>query len=225
MSAIRTLRVAPELDGVIRLGWFRMDDVDPTVASPAFERDLEALCSRLRGAYRNPASAGQRNAPVRTLYRAVGIDPTKHRPSSEALLRRVLTGKTLYRVNSVVDAANLWSLGAALPVGLYDADHLAGEIRARLGGAGEGYVGIGKGRINLEHRLMLCDEAGPFGNPSSDSWRARVRDETRRIFFVIFAPAAVGPGEMERLTGEAAELMVKHSGGVVVSRGLAMVRD
>ncbi len=213
------------LDGIIRLGWFTMDDVDPAAPSPAFEHDLESLSNRLRGEYPDPASAGPRNGPARTLYRAVGIDPTKHRPSSEALLRRVLSGKPLYRVNTVVDAANFWSLGAALPVGLYDADHLDGSILASLGGEGEGYEGIGKGWINLERRLMLRDEAGPFGNPSSDSWRARVRDETRRILFVIFAPASVGTEEMQRLTGEAEPGMVRHTGGTVVDQGVAQVRD
>lgn len=213
MRESRDIAIDRRVAEKVRLGWFGVAGVDPAAPSTAFEAELEALAAELRGRYPEPASAGERNRPARVLYRAVGIDPTRHRPSSEALLRRVITGKPLYRVNTVVDAANLWSLGAALPVGLYDAERLVGAVRAGIGGEGEGYDGIGKGRINVGGRLMLRDDEGPFGNPSADSWRTRVRGETRKVLFVIFAPAEVGPGEMERLAAGASQLMARHSGG------------
>jgi len=213
MPDVPDIAIEPPVEETVRLGWFLAHGVDPTACSPLFEEELEALAGALRQRYPDPASAVERNRPARVLYRGVGIDPTKHRPSSEALLRRVLSGKPLYRVNTVVDAANLWSLGAALPVGLYDVERLKGALRAGLGAEGEGYQGISKGRINVEGRLMLRDSEGPFGNPSADSWRTRVQDDTSCVLFVIFAPAMVGPGEMERLATEAAVLMSRHVGG------------
>ncbi len=224
MNEILKISIDPALAGTIRLGWFRMDGVAPQGPTDLLDADLEALSSRLRQEYATPTDAGSRNRPVRVLYRAVGIDPTKYRPSSEALLRRVLTGKPLYRINRVVDGANICSLEAALPVGLYDTDQLQGDLLAGLGAAGDGYEGIGKGRVNLEGRLMLADDLGPFGNPSSDSFRTRVRDETRNILFIFFAPAEVSHNHLERVTGEAADRMAGYTDGHLLGQGIKPVR-
>jgi DNA/RNA-binding domain of Phe-tRNA-synthetase-like protein len=224
MNEILKISIDPALAGTIRLGWFRMDGVAPQGPTEPLDTDLEALSSRLRQEYATPAEAGPRNRPARVLYRAVGIDPTKYRPSSEALLRRVLTGKPLYRINRVVDGANICSLEAALPVGLYDTDLLRGDLLAGLGGPGDGYEGIGKGRVNLEGRLMLADHQGPFGNPSSDSFRTRVRDETRNILFIFFAPAETSHTALERITGEAADRMAGYTGGHLLGQGIEPVR-
>src|SRR5207237_3024125 len=85
------------------------------------------------------------SSPARDLYRRTGEDPTKLRPSSEALLRRVLRGEALYRINSLVDTCNLCSLEFLLPIGLYDADRIQGTVTVRLGAQGEGYDSLGKG--------------------------------------------------------------------------------
>src|SRR6476469_6720584 len=103
-------------------------------------------------------------AAVRTMYKRVGLDPTKTRPSSEALLRRVRKGDTLPRINSLVDVCNWCSLEFQLPYGLYDAVHVAG-------------------------RLTLADARGPFGNPTSDSARTMVTTSTTSAIVVVFAPA------------------------------------
>lgn len=219
-----TISIDPVLDGVIRLGWFCLDGVDPVATPPTFETDLERLRTHLRGEYTVPADAAPRNRLARVLYRTVGIDPTKNRPSSEALLRRVLTGKPLFRVNSVVDAANFCSLEAALPVGLYDLDRMEGDVRAGLGTAGDGYPGISKGRINLEGKLALFDRKGPFGNPSADSFRTRIREESRRILFIYFAPAELSGEDLERVTLEACSRMAAWTGGREAGRGMVPVR-
>src|SRR5438067_13934384 len=84
-------------------------------------------------------------APARALYRKFGTDPTRMRPSSEALLRRMKKGEPLPRVNSLVDVANAMSVQLQVPVGLYDLDKVrGGELVIRLGREGEGYAGIGK---------------------------------------------------------------------------------
>ena len=57
----------------------------------------------------------------RKLFHAIGQDPTKRRPSSEALLHRALKGKTLNPINTLVDVGNWCSLDVQLPYGLYDA--------------------------------------------------------------------------------------------------------
>ena len=132
-------------------------------------------------------------AAVRTMYKRVGLDPTKTRPSSEALLRRVRKGDPLPRINSLVDICNWCSLEFQLPYGLYDAAHVEGDVELRLGREGESYPGIRKDDVHVGGRLTLVDARGPFGNPTSDSARTMVTTETVAAIVVVFAPT-----DMER---------------------------
>jgi DNA/RNA-binding domain of Phe-tRNA-synthetase-like protein len=127
--------------------------------------------------------------PARTLYRAFGVDPTQTRPSSEALFRRAVGGKPLPRVNNAVDVCNLCSLRYLLPIGMYDLGKIEGDVLLRRGGDTESYPGIRKDEVRLHGRPVLCDAVGPFGNPTSDSLRTSVGEETRALWMVIFAPA------------------------------------
>jgi DNA/RNA-binding domain of Phe-tRNA-synthetase-like protein len=128
-------------------------------------------------------------AAVRTMYKRLGIDPTKTRPSSEALLRRVRRGDAIPRINSLVDVINWTSLEFQLSFGLYDADRISGAISMRRGREGEEYAGIRKDAVHVGGRLVLADEIGPFGNPTSDSARTMVTTATTDAVVVIYAPA------------------------------------
>ncbi len=130
-------------------------------------------------------------AAVRTMYKRVGLDPTKNRPSSEALWRRVRKGDSLPRVNSLVDVINWCSLESQLPFGLYDAGRIEGPVVLRLGHPDESYAGIRKDQVHVAGRLVLADALGPFGNPTSDSARTMVTVETTQAIVVIFAPAVL----------------------------------
>lgn len=126
---------------------------------------------------------------ARELYRRFGLDPTRVRPSSEALLRRLKKGEPLPRINSLVDVANALSVQLQVPVGLYDLDKVKGdELVVRLGGKGEGYTGIGKERVNVEGRICIADAEGPCGNPSADSARTMITTETERAAWIYFLP-------------------------------------
>ncbi len=126
---------------------------------------------------------------ARSLYRTFGVDPTKVRPSSEALLRRISKGGEFPRINSLVDVANVMSLLAQSPIGLYDLDKTKGEeLVVRVGVEGEGYEGIRKDRVNVAGRLCVADAAGPCGNPTSDSARTMITTETQRAAWIWFLP-------------------------------------
>lgn len=188
-----TLTVDASVDGVVRPAW---DVAAPIVVRERDSRMDQAL--RLAAlAMRNRPDKTDVTAAVRTMYKRVGLDPTKTRPSSEALLRRVRKGGELPRINSLVDVANWCSLESRLPFGLYDADALDGPVRLRLGGPGESYAGIRKDAVHLEGRLTLADAQGPFGNPTSDSARTMVTPATRRALIVIFGPATAAAGEID----------------------------
>jgi DNA/RNA-binding domain of Phe-tRNA-synthetase-like protein len=148
--------------------------------------------------------------PARDLYRKFGIDPTRVRPSSEALLRRLRKGEQLPRINSLVDVANAMSVQLQVPVGLYDLGRVKGdELVIRLGAPGESYVGIGKERVNVAGRICVCDAEGPCGNPSADSARTMITTETESAAWIYFLP--VGDEDIDRT----AELLAVFGRGLV----------
>lgn len=160
------------------------------LSGPALKAEIDELCARLAAAHAGrPPSEIEGLAPARRLYQAFGIDPTSTRPSSEALLRRILQGKPFPAINSAVEVCNLCSTTFLLPIGLYDSDNLRGEVVLRRGNPGESYSGIRKDAVNVVGRPVLVDGEGPFGNPTSDSARTCVTEVTVSLFMVIFAPS------------------------------------
>jgi DNA/RNA-binding domain of Phe-tRNA-synthetase-like protein len=122
---------------------------------------------------------------TRSGYKALGKDPSRYRGSAEALLRRIIGGKSFPQINNVVDIINLVSVESRLPVGLYDLDHIQGDVVFRVGRATESYKGIGKYDLNLEGLPVFCDEIGPHGSPTSDSERTMVTPATQRIAAIL----------------------------------------
>jgi DNA/RNA-binding domain of Phe-tRNA-synthetase-like protein len=183
------LTVDDALLGTLALGVLEAENVSLDPLSREFLDARDQLVQKLVGSYagRQPADIPG-VAEARSLFHRLGIDPTKTRPSSEALLRRVLQGKGLPTVNSAVDVCNLCSLEHQLPLGLYDRDKIRGAVHVRVGREGEDYDGIRKQRVHLGGRLLLADEDGPFGAPTSDSLRTSVHAGTRTLIVVLFCP-------------------------------------
>lgn len=125
---------------------------------------------------------------AREFFRAIGIDPTKRRPSSEALLNRALKNKELFSVNSLVDVGNWCSLEFLLPICIYDAGNIKGPIHLRMGRMAESYLALNGQEIHLDGRYVLADEIGPFGSPITDSLRTAVDLGTKQALLGIFAP-------------------------------------
>lgn len=186
----------------------------PIFSGPApsgLDLELTDLGARLRKRYAGLAPSEVPGlAPARELYRGLGVDPTRYRPGSEALFRRAARGKPLPRILAPVDVCTLCSLEFLLPICLYDAGRLRGRVVVRLGRAGESYPGIRKGEIRLEGRPALFDDEGPFGNPTSDSLRASVREETTSLLMVIFAPSSYPRDRMEEHVAFARDRIVTH---------------
>jgi DNA/RNA-binding domain of Phe-tRNA-synthetase-like protein len=148
---------------------------------------------------------------TRAAYKALGKDPARYRGSAEALLRRVIAGKGLPRINSVVDIINLVSVESRLSIGLYDLAHVSGDILFRVGRAGETYKGIGKYDLNLEGLPVFSDAIGPHGSPTSDSERTMVTSETKKVLAVIISFA--GKEGLDRWTQRMSELFSQHASG------------
>ena len=148
---------------------------------------------------------------TRAAYKALGKDPARYRGSAEALLRRVIAGKGLPRINNVVDVINLVSFESRLPVGLYDLANVQGDIVFRAGRAGETYKGIGKYDLNLEGLPVFCDALGPHGSPTSDSERTMVTLGTKQVIAIIISFG--GAETLPRWGQQMTELLQKHASG------------
>jgi DNA/RNA-binding domain of Phe-tRNA-synthetase-like protein len=218
--------IANDLPERVKLAWFGLLGVTVRSSDPELLRDLEARAAELRAQHAGPAEAAEAFAPARRLYHSLGIDPSKHRPASEALVRRILQGKEFPLVNTAVDAANLASITHLRPVGLYDLDLVRPEtvtgdpptpqtakLVLRLGREGEGYPGIGKDFVNVHHRPTLVDSTGPFGNPSSDSDRTKVTLATRHLLFVLFEPVDESQAAIDAHLKLSEAIMLRHLGG------------
>ena len=119
-------------------------------------------------------------------YRQLGKDPSRYRPSAEALTRRVVQGKGLYRVNNIVDALNVISIKHGFSIGGYDIDKISGNIELGIGHQNEPYDAIGRGNLNIENLPVLRDRISAFGSPTSDSQRTMIKEGTRNFLMVFF---------------------------------------
>ncbi len=211
----RLVSLGAELAGVVSAGVAVVEGVTVgpgDVIGP--ERDRLSQDYRQRWSGYKPSDI-EPLGEARRLYHAVGIQPTRHRPSSEALLRRVLKGQDLYAINNIVDACNLASLSFLLPIGLYDLSNVVGSVVLRLGHEGEEYPGIRKGPVHLEGRLGLFDDEGPFGSPTSDSARTSVGDQTRNLLAVVMATANFSRSTLSHNTETLAAALAKYGLGRV----------
>jgi DNA/RNA-binding domain of Phe-tRNA-synthetase-like protein len=188
---MRVIAVDPTVAQWVCLGVVEADGVVVRPREEAVVRQLEELAARVRERYAGrPPGEVEALQPARELYRRTGEDPTKTRPSSEALFRRALRGQPMPQVNSLVDLCNLCSLEFLLPIGLYDRDRVRGQVQVRLGRPGEVYDSLGKGLFRAEDRLVVCDADGPFGSPTNDSTRTAITERTRNVLLVVFGPAS-----------------------------------
>ena len=197
---------APEIASIVHPGVLWLAGASVVDREPRLDAPLAAAEAAVR---MNPP---QEVAAVRTMYKRVGLDPTKTRPSSEALLRRVRRGDPLPRINSMVDVCNWCSLEFQLPYGLYDADHVEGDVEMRLGREGESYAGIRKDDVHVANRITLADRQGPFGNPTSDSARTMVTTSTVNAILVVFAPREYAVGRLVEVLDVTAARMAQFTG-------------
>jgi DNA/RNA-binding domain of Phe-tRNA-synthetase-like protein len=204
--------LAPDLAGIVRPGVLWFDGATVLEHDARMNAPLAAAEATVRIAPPTEVTA------VRTMYKRVGLDPTKTRPSSEALLRRVRRGDPLPRINSMVDVCNWCSLEFQLPYGLYDASRIDGDVDLRLGRPGEFYAGIRKDDVHVGGRITLIDRIGAFGNPTSDSARTMVTTATTRGLLVVFAPHELGEERLSRILDATSARMAAFAGCRELSR-------
>ena len=123
---------------------------------------------------------------TRRVYKACGKDPSRYRPASEQLIRRMLQGKELYQIDTLVDLINLASIRYGYSIGGFDADKFVGDtLTLGIGRAGEPYEGIGRGMLNIEGLPVYRDQLGGVGTPTSDNERTKITLDTRHLVVLI----------------------------------------
>jgi len=122
---------------------------------------------------------------MRQLYKKLGKDPNRYRPSAEALCRRILKEKSLYRINTLVDIINLVSIHSGFSIGGFDADKIVGDLKLGVGVANEKFEAIGRGLLNIEGLPVYRDSKGGIGTPTSDEERTKIDLKTTRLFMIL----------------------------------------
>lgn len=147
---------------------------------------------------------------TRQAYRACGKDPSRYRPSAEALRRRLLRGIDLYRIDTLVDLINLVSLKSGYSIGGFDADKIEGtDLCLGIGRAEEPFEGIGRGPLNIEGLPVYRDSVGGIGTPTSDNERTKMGLETTHILAIINGYS--GKEGLQEAAEGILELLVKYA--------------
>lgn len=205
------MNIQIQLPGV-KLGVVEAQDVHVESVHPDLTKLLDEVCVRKQKEFTVETLAeAEPIRAVRAVFRGWGMDPSKYRPSSEALLRRVVQGKGLYRVSNVVDVGNLVSIETGWPLGCYDRSRIQEPVALRLGGSGESYEGIGKKTWNLEGRPVLADPSGPFGSPISDSTRTMITGSAKEIMIVVYIPEKSPDETAERALNRLGERLTRFA--------------
>ncbi len=182
-------------------------------SSYPFENEVEKLVEYIKNNFTLEYLKEHRVVRAyRDFYWRLGIDPTKTRPASEALVRRALRNQ-FPRVNPVVDAGNIASAYTLIPIGIYDLDRVQPPLRIKLSSGGEVFKPIGGREEVLDKDTpILVDSKGTVLHiyPHRDSIETCVTDTTRRIITI----AAGVPGVEKELVVKAVEIVVRLLGKI-----------
>lgn len=153
---------------------------------------------------------------TREAYKKCGKDPSRYRPSGEALCRRILRGIPLYQIDTLVDLINLVSIRFGYSIGGFDADKIVGSsLELGIGKAGEPYEGIGRGTLNIEGMPVYRDAEGGIGTPTSDHERTKLGLETTRLLTIINGYS--GKEGLQEAAGYMVELLKEYASATEVS--------
>ena len=204
----------------LKLGFLHLTDCRVIMSSDALRKTYDGVANTARERFadtplgEHPVAGG-----VRRLFKSAGIDPSRYRPSGEALVRRILKGQGLYHINCIVDINNICSIESLFPLGAYDRERLIGDVTIRLGASDEVYRGIGK-EINIAGKLVSADSEGAFGSPIADSDRTKISEDTREILVLLYAPSSTDDGHIRDTLTRFEELAREHAGAHTEDSGI-----
>ena len=148
-------------------------------------------------------------AATRKIYKVLGKDPNRYRPSAEALCRRILRDIPIYKVSTLVDIINLVSIRSGFSIGGFDQDKIQGNIELGAGTAEDEFEAIGRGLLNVEGLPLYRDEAGGIGTPTSDNERTKISGNTTQLLMIINGYS--GKGTLQEAVNHSIKLLGKYA--------------
>ena len=175
-------RLCPAFQGVAV-----MAQVTNSAHNAELWREIDAFTRELRaGETAESIKLQPAIAATREAYKRCGKDPSRYRPSAEALRRRLMRGIALYQIDTLVDLINLVSLRTGYSIGGFDADKIQGtDLKLGVGRAEEPFEGIGRGVLNIEGLPVYRDAVGGIGTPTSDNERTKMDLGTQHILAIV----------------------------------------
>ena len=149
----------------------------------------------------------------RDIFKKVGTDPSRYRPSAEALYRRIKKQQYIETIHSAADLNNFFSLQYEIPLGIYDLDKLKGDISITIGTDEDEYLGINERTIHMEKKILTKDAVGPFGSPFVDSKRSAVTLGTKNAIQLIYLKPNMNVDQAEKLVKSLQDMFVSIHGG------------
>ncbi len=149
----------------------------------------------------------------REVFKTIGTDPNRYRPSNEALYRRVQKQHFLHPVNSAVDLNNFLSLQYCIPLGIYDLDKLSGEVKIKIGSEEDSYIAINEREIQLTKKLVSADSESAFGSPYVDSKRSAVSNSTKNALHIVYLQPSMQHSEADQLLQALSNMFTQIHGG------------
>ena len=149
--------------------------------------EIEQECKRIESSYKiEEINKRPGIASTRAAYKALGKDPNRYRPSSEAMCRRIVNGKGLYRLTTLIDVINLISIASGYSIGGFDADKIEGDsLTLDAGTRDDIFNGIGRGQLNIEGLPVYRDAKGGIGTPTSDEERTKLTSDTTHLLMLV----------------------------------------
>ncbi len=161
-------------------------DVKIEISNPEFWKNIETDIILIKNTGLESISSLKTISTARKVYKNCGADPLRYRLAADSLMRRIIKGYELYRVNNVIDILNYISFTTGISIGGYDISKIEGSTTLDIGKKDEPYEGIGRGFVNISNLPVLRDSLGAFGTPTSDSLRTMVTDNTHHFMMVFF---------------------------------------
>ncbi len=209
------------------VGYAFIKEVQIGKAEKSLKREIMEIIKEVRNKYEG-RSQMYLSLPIksmRDLFKRNGIDPSKYSPSAEALLKRIIDGKDLYRINNVVECNNMGSMKYELPMGVYDLDELVGDVIFQLGSEGDFMDTMAKGKMDMRDILFTRDNDKLFGSPISDSPYAMITEDTKNVLLLVYGTRDMAENYLLESTRSTAEKIVQYSKGNLDKFGTITTTD
>ncbi|MDD4993651.1 MAG: phenylalanine--tRNA ligase beta subunit-related protein [Paludibacter sp.] len=186
-------------------------EVKNSVTPDAFWAEMEAEFRNIRATYLlEEINKRPEIAATRKIYKVLGKDPNRYRPSAEALCRRIVREISVYKVSTLVDIINLVSIRSGFSIGGFDLAKVQGDVELGVGAHNDEFEAIGRGLLNVEGLPLYRDKIGGIGTPTSDNERTKISNDTTQLLMIINGYS--GKNGLQETVDHSIELLKKYAG-------------